>query len=383
MDTKLKNPTFLSRDLICFSHIRWNFVYQRPQHLLSRFAQYMRVFFIEEAVTGASKDHYKIEQPSANIWVITPHLQNTNDPDSHHALLEKILSYAITHFDIRNYIAWYYTPMAYSFTKNLNPALTVYDCMDELSNFAFAPAELKELEAELFDKADIVFTGGNSLYEAKKNKHHNIFPFPSSIDKKHFMQARKFRKQPLKTDKPTIGFFGVVDERMDVNLLGNIARLKPNWNFVVIGPVVKIDPATLPKLDNIQYLGNIPYQELPKHIATWNIAMMPFAINDSTKFISPTKTPEYLAAGLPVISTAIRDVVDPYGINGLAYIIDTPEEFVKAAEHQLNSNRYDDWLKDVDNFLANNSWDNTWSKMAGIIKDNQLQKLNARAKIYV
>jgi UDP-galactopyranose mutase len=383
MDTKLKNPTFLSKDLVCFSHIRWNFVYQRPQHLLSRFAQYMRVFFIEEPVFGASKDHYKIEQPSVDIWVITPHLQNTTDANAHHALLEKILSYAITHFDIRNYIAWYYTPMSYSFTRNLSPALTVYDCMDELSNFAFAPTALRDLEDELFEKADIVFTGGNSLYESKKHKHHNIYAFPSSIDKKHFMQARKLKKQLVKTDKPTIGYFGVVDERMDVNLLESIAKLKPDWNFVVVGPVIKIDPAILPRLDNIQYLGIKAYQELPKVIATWNIAMMPFAINDATKFISPTKTPEYLAAGLPVISTAIRDVVDPYGVNGLAYIIDTPEEFIRAAEHQLNSPRYDDWLKDVDNFLANNSWDNTWAKMASIVKDAQLQKLNAKAKIYV
>jgi glycosyltransferase involved in cell wall biosynthesis len=383
MDAKLKNLTFLSKDLICFSHLRWNFVYQRPQHLLSRFAQFMRVFFIEEPVTGASKDHYKVEQPSVNIWVITPHLQNGNDGEGRTQILEKILMYAITHFDIQNYVAWYYTPMAYSYTKNLNPAVTVYDCMDELSAFAFAPTELIEMEEELFRKADIVFTGGNYLYETKKNKHHNIYPFPSSIDKKHFMQARKLRRPFSKTDKPTIGFVGVIDERMDLDLLGKVAKLRPDWNFVLIGPVVKIDPASLPKLDNIQYLGGKPYQELPKHIANWNIAMMPFALNDATKFISPTKTPEYLAAGLPVISTAIRDVVDPYGVNGLVYIIDTPEEFVKAAEHQLSSNRYDEWLKDVDHFLSGNSWDNTWAKMAGIIKDTHLQRLNAKAKIYV
>ncbi len=382
MDAKLKNPTFLSKDLICFSQLRWNFVYQRPQHLLSRFALHMRVFFIEEPVGGPTDD-YKIEQPSANIWVITPQLQNPHDTESYHEIIKKILDYAITNFEIKNYIAWYYTPMAYRFTRHLNPSLTIFDCMDELSNFAFAPKELKDLEAELFSKSDVVFTGGNSLYEAKKDKHHNIYPFPSSIDKNHFMQARKLRNQTSKAENPTIGFFGVVDERMDLKLLEETARLRPNWNFAVIGPVVKIDEATLPRLDNIQYVGMKSYQELPKFIATWNIAMMPFALNDSTKFISPTKTPEYLAAGLPVISTAIRDVVDPYGVNGLAYIVESPEEFIKAAEHILSSTRYDEWLKDVDGFLANISWDITWNKMAGIIKDTQLQKLNAKAKIYV
>jgi glycosyltransferase involved in cell wall biosynthesis len=383
MDAKLKNLTFLSKDLICFSHLRWNFVYQRPQHLLSRFAQFMRVFFIEEPVMGASKDHYKVEQPSVNIWVITPHLQSSNDAETRNLILEKIITYAITHFDIQNYIVWYYTPMAHAYTKNLNAAVTVYDCMDELSAFAFAPPELIEMEEELFRKADIVFTGGNYLYESKKNKHHNIHPFPSSIDKKHFMQARRLKKQPSKNDKPVIGFFGVVDERMDLNLVEKIASLRPDWTFEIIGPVVKIDPASLPKNENIRYLGNKPYSDLPRCIANWSIAMMPFALNESTKFISPTKTPEYLAAGLPVISTAIRDVVDPYGVNGLVYIIDTPEEFIKAAEHQLGSNRYDEWLKDVDHFLSGNSWDNTWGRMAGIIKDTHLQKLNAKAKIYV
>jgi len=342
----------------------------------------MRVFFIEEFVAGASKDYYKVEQPSDNIWVITPHLQNGQDAESRNKVLEKMMLYIINHFDIQNYIAWYYTPMAYSYSRNLTPALMIYDCMDELSAFAFAPAELVELEDELFKKADIVFTGGNNLYESKKSKHHNIHPFPSSIDKQHFMLARKLRKSS-KEKKPTIGFFGVIDERMDVNLVENVARLRPNWNFVLIGPVVKIDPATLPKLNNILYLGAKPYQELPTHIADWNLAMMPFVLNESTKFISPTKTPEYLAAGLPVISTAIHDVVNPYGTNGLVYIANTPQDFIEAAEHQLNSNRYEEWLKEVDDFLAENSWDNTWAKMADIIKDTPVKKLNIKAKIYV
>ena len=380
MDANLKNQTFLSKDLVCFSHIRWNFVYQRPQHLLTRFAKYMRIFFIEEPVFGATKDHYKIEQPASNVWVVTPQLQSGDDVEE---TLEKIVSTVLLEFDIHNYVAWYYTPMAYGFTKHLNPSLVIYDCMDELSAFAFAPPQLKAMEAELFDKADIVFTGGVSLYKSKKDKHKNIHPFPSSIDKNHFIQARKLKSELQKNEKPVVGFYGVVDERMDIELLRSIAALKPEWNYEVIGPVVKIDPASLPVADNIQYLGMKSYQELPALIAKWDIAMMPFALNDSTKFISPTKTPEYMAAGLPVISTAINDVVDPYGVNGLAYIINTPEEFVKAGEHILQSTRYDEWLQDVDNFLAENSWDNTWSRMATIIKETQLQKLNAKAKIYV
>jgi UDP-galactopyranose mutase len=250
--------------------------------------------------------------------------------------------------------------------------------MDELSAFKFAPAELIHLEKELLTRADVVFTGGQSLYEAKKHQHQNIHPFPSSIDKAHFGKARKEIEAPadqkhIKGKK--FGFYGVIDERFDYELIGNAATLRPDWQFILIGPTVKIDPAVLPKNENIHYLGGKSYEELPTYLAGWDIAMIPFLLNESTRFISPTKTPEYLAAGIPVISTAIRDVVNPYGKKNLVSIVSNAEEFVNASEKALAAPKKE-WLENVDAFLAKRSWDQTASDMMDLIRKAMGRKVS-------
>jgi len=267
----------------------------------------------------------------------------------------------------------------------------VYDCMDELSAFKFAPPDLIQNEKALFAKADIVFTGGHSIYEHKKNAHHNIYSFPSSIDKHHFGKARKMKTEPADQKDiphPRFGFFGVIDERFDIEMIEAVAKAKPQWQFVLLGPVVMIDPASLPKMDNIHYLGGKKYEELPTYIAGWDVAMIPFAMNESTRFISPTKTPEYLAAGKPVISTPIRDVVSPYGNNGLVHIVFNADEFIAAAEGELAKKKKTAWLKKVDEFLSGNSWDRTWSQMVRNIEQTLSQrtttlKTGTEEKVYV
>jgi UDP-galactopyranose mutase len=260
--------------------------------------------------------------------------------------------------------------MMVAWSDHLRPLATVYDCMDELSGFKFAPPELHQMEKELFERADLVFTGGQSLYEAKKEQHRAVYAFPSSIDKEHFARALTINDEMPDQDdipSPRIGFIGVIDERMDINLLGDIADLKPEWNFVMIGPVVKIDEADLPRRENIHYLGGKSYDELPGYIAGWDVAMMPFALNESTRFISPTKTPEYLAAGRPVVSTPIRDVVRPYGEEGLVYVAGSPEEFVIAIQRALDEDAVDRRRR-VDEFMREMSWDNTFAAMAELIE---------------
>ena|ERR1700741_3856708 len=365
----------LTIDLICFSHLRWNFVYQRPQHLLSRFAKHQRVFFIEEPILDADSDFYSINKKEDNtLWIITPHIQKDLSPEQVAQRQKVLLAFLMEDMQINEYLCWYYTPMALSFTDNLNPQLIIFDCMDELSAFKFAPPELKARETELLEKADIVFTGGYSLFLIKKNKHPNVHYFPSSIDKEHFSKARqKDLAAPADQQEiphPRLGFFGVLDERLDIDLVKKMAELKPDWHFVYIGPVVKIDPATLPKKSNIHYLGQKTYQELPAYLAGWDIALMPFALNESTRFISPTKTPEYLAGGKPVISTAIVDVVEAYGNKGLVYLGDTAEDFISAATHSLNHpEKKEVWLKDIDEELNDNSWDKTSKQMIERIEE--------------
>lgn len=361
-----------SPDLICLSHLRWDFVWQRPQHLLSRCARDRRVFFVEEPIFGDFVPHLKISARDCGVSVVVPHLPQGLDEIElaavQQALLidELFMEHAIT-----DYILWYYTPMALSFTRYLEPLIRVYDCMDELSAFKNAPPGLKRLEAELFETADLVFTGGHSLYEAKRHLHSHIHPFPSSIESAHFRQARYSTNEPSDQKHiphPRLGFFGVIDERMDLALLAGIADARPDWHLVLIGPVVKIDPADLPKRPNIHYLGGKDYKELPDYLSGWDIAMLPFARNDATRFISPTKTPEYLAAGVPVISTSIRDVVRPYGQQGLVKIADTVSDFIAAAEFYMSDefNSYA-WLRQVDEALSFNSWDRTWMRMLHLI----------------
>ena len=376
-------------DLICFSHLRWNFVFQRPQHLLSRFAQHIRVFVFEEPIFHNGPDKLQIEESDKNVWVVVPHLQQGLSKEQVVVRQTEMVSSLLSIMEINKYICWYYTPMSLPFSNHLTPQLTIYDCMDELSAFKFAPVELKLLEKELLKKADLVFTGGYSIYEAKKNAHKNIYPFPSSIDKDHFAQARNIEKDPADQKSiphPRFGFYGVIDERLDIELIGEVAAAKPEWQFIIIGPVVKIDPALLPKHANIHYLGGKNYKELPKYLAGWDVAMIPFAINESTKYISPTKTPEYLAAGKPVISAPIKDVIAPYGENKLVKIAANAKQFIRHGEAILKRKNSRQWLVKVDAFLAGISWDKTWSQMAKHI-ENKLkattQKTKQKEKVYV
>ena len=304
------------------------------------------------------------------VRVVVPHLPEGLTSDvAREAALRSMMERMLADYGVRDYVLWYYTPMALQFTRHLRPRATVYDCMDELTAFKGASPLLRGLESELMSRADLVFTGGQSLYEAKRDRHPRVYAFPSSIDAAHFRAAREIDEEPAdqtSIPRPRLGFFGVIDERLDIELLGEVARMRPEWQLVMIGPVVKIDPADLPQRDNIHYLGMKSYEELPAYLAGWDVALLPFARNDSTRFISPTKTPEYLAAGKPVVSTSIRDVVRPYGQEGLVHIADTPEEFVAACEAALSEDAAARQGK-VDAFLGQTSWDITWGRMSALI----------------
>jgi len=363
--------------LLCFSHLRWNFVFQRPQHLMNRFAREMNVIYWEEPVDIGPKETAYLQvreaQDASNVRVVVPHLPEGMPEDAREAALKRLLDAHVA--SVRGpLIAWYYTPMMLPFSRHLDPDVTVFDAMDELSKFKFAPVKLLDLEQELIDRADVVFTGGSSLYEAKKDRHDNIHCFPSSVDRAHFCKARARLFDPADQEdlpRPRLGFYGVIDERFDTDLLDKVAAMRPDWSFVMVGPVVKIAPEDLPKRHNIHYLGGKTYDQLPSYLAGWDVALMPFAMNESTQFISPTKTPEYLAGGRPVVSTPIRDVVRTYGELEGVKIASTPEEFVAACEDALELSRHREsgWLAEADLMLSAASWDTTQARMSGLIAD--------------
>ncbi|MEP0930106.1 glycosyltransferase family 1 protein [Phormidium sp. FACHB-77] len=360
--------------MICFSHLRWDFVYQRPQHLLNRCAQARRVFIVEEPITIPEENSYlDISKRDCGVWIVVPHIAESLSDEEFTLSLQQLLNALLAEAQIQQPILWYYTPMAVPFTHHLHASAVVYDCMDELSAFKGAHPQLQAWEARLFEMADLVFTGGHSLYEAKQHQHSSVHAFPSSIDAAHFAQARQSLPEPpdqADIPHPRMGFYGVIDERLDLELLDGIAQARPDWHLVMVGPVVKIDEASLPQHPNIHYLGGKSYQELPHYLAGWDVALLLFARNESTRFISPTKTPEYLAGGKPVVSTSIKDVVRPYGDENLVHIADTVPEFVEAIAAALTQNQTSsDWLDRVDARLAQTSWDLTWQAMNDRIEE--------------
>jgi glycosyltransferase involved in cell wall biosynthesis len=372
VETPRENASQHQPDLVCFSHLRWDFVYQRPQHLLTRSARDRRVFFVEEPVFGQGSTRLEVAEREHGVRVVVPHLpEGLRSEIATAAIMKDMTRRLFLENGIREYVFWYYTPMALTFTDEFNPIASIYDCMDELSAFKGANSRLPYMEKQLFDRVDLVFTGGHSLYQAKQHAHAAVYSFPSSIDLAHFGGARSSKTDPLdqkSIPRPRLGFFGVIDERFDIELLDAVARSRPDWQFIVVGPVVKIQPDSLPRHSNIHYLGPKKYEELPAYLSNWDIALLLFARNESTRFISPTKTPEYLAAGKPVISTSIQDVVSPYGELNLVSIADAPDDFVRAAEKFLTkSYEQTDWLNRVDQFLANMSWDKTWYQMSDLI----------------
>ncbi len=361
--------------LLCFSHLRWDFVFQRPQHLMSRFADEMTVVYWEEPMDIGPKETPMLRVRTAedfpNVRIVVPHLPQGLDEDQRNAALKRLLD-AYSAGLGRPIVAWYYTPMMLPFSRDLDASVVVFDAMDELSKFKFAPQNLLDLEQELIDRADLVFTGGSSLFEAKKDRHSSVHLFPSSVDRTHFAKARANQFDPADQEelsRPRLGFYGVIDERFDIDLLDTIAQMRPDWSFVMVGPVVKISEDDLPRRPNIHYLGGKKYEQLPAYLSGWDVALMPFAMNESTQFISPTKTPEYLAGGKPVVSTPIKDVVRHYGhLEGVG-IASTPEEFVAECERMLALPKGGEWLAEADLLLSATSWSTTQARMSGLIAE--------------
>jgi len=358
--------------LIVFCHLRWDFVFQRPQHLMTRLAEHYNILFIEEPVQTEGPAHLKKTAVAPNITVCQPH---TNVPhygfhDDQIPVLQGLLSDLVPEGE--RPVVWFYTPMALPLLQGLDPALVVYDCMDELSAFKNPPKQLLQRESALLNIADLVFTGGPSLYEAKKNRHPNAHCFSSSVDANHFRQALDAaisHKDQAHVAGPRLGFYVVIDERFDTGLVRDMAAAHPEWQIVLVGPVVKIDPAELPRAENVHYMGQRGYQELPQFLAGWDVCLLPFAMNESTKFISPTKVLEYMAAEKPSVSTPITDVKVPYG--DVVAIAATPAEYIAACERMLalNAEEKAAMAKRMREVVANTSWDKTAARMHELISN--------------
>lgn len=356
------------KDIIVFSHLRWEFVKQRPQHLLERLAKGRKLLFVEEPIAYAADDYGTAHEIKirSNITVIQPRIDHED-----WSTLHQIVEHFSNRLQLETTVLWFYSPAFVDMTSYINTDVIVYDCMDQLTAFKGAPAKLIDQEKQLLNIANVVFTGGKSLYEEKRKYHPNVVCFPSSVDRKHFEKALS-DQTPLPPDinrihKPIVGFYGVIDERIDLQLLSAVAKKLPEVSFVMIGPVVKIQESDLPRAFNLHYLGGRSYDVLPEYLKAFQIAMMPFALNESTQFISPTKTLEFMAAQKPIVSTPIFDVKRDYARE--VKIASTAAEFAEAITFYLYENSLQKSLREAMQraVIDRTSWDKTALMMYKII----------------
>ncbi|WP_425258892.1 glycosyltransferase [Rubrivivax sp. RP6-9] len=355
-------------DLVVFSHLRWDFVYQRPQHLLSRLAGDRRVFFVEEPEQAAGRAGISVSTPAPGVTVLRAHspFDAAGFSDPQIAMLHPLLREKLLELGVRDAVAWFYTPMALPLLDAVAARAVVYDCMDELAAFDFAPPQLLQREADLLRLADLVLTGGPSLYEAKKSRNAHVHCFPSAVDVAHFAPAAG-RVDESDIAHPRLGFFGVIDERLNLDLVAALAAADPDWHIVMVGPVVKIDPASLPRAANIHWLGQRHYAELPALVQGWQVCLLPFALNAATRFISPTKTLEYMAAEKPVVSTAVRDVVKLYGEQ--IRVAGDAQEFVAQCRQALAEDTTERLIRvaHMRAAVTHSSWDRTAQAMRQLL----------------
>lgn len=363
-------------DVICFSHVRWGSTLQRPQHLLSRCARHRRVFFVEEPVLGSDYPTLELRLVAPGARSAVPRLPRGLDPEQTVSILRRLLAEMMRRHGVDEYVLWYFSPAALPFTRHLTPRAIVYDALAAPALLAGPPADL---EAELLRRSHLVLADGASLYEARRGRHDNVHPAPSGVDVAHFARARRRLPEPedqALIARPRLGYNGVIDGRVNLALLAELARLRPAWQLVMLGPVAGIEPGRLPSAPGIHWLGARPYEALPAYLAGWDVALLPLVVNEATHLLGPASTPEYLAAGRPVVSAPLRDVVQPYGELGLVHVAGSANDFVRVVEACLAEetgpvagHRRAVRHARIDGFLSQTSWDGTWARIESLLAE--------------
>lgn len=364
-------------DLVVLSHLRWPWVWQRPQHLISRFAEQRAkagatTWFVEEPIAGPVEDATILSETSGPITRVWLEVAGVNDPtdsisftDPRAARYGELLAELLERQGCDGAPdRWLYTPMAYDIAQHLGSGRVVYDVMDDLSAFRYAPEGLRLRQRQLLGGADIVFTGGRSLHRSTlSQRHRGVHLFPSGVESEHYATSRRLRQS---RDHKVAGYVGVIDERLDLELLAAMAAALPDWSVQIVGPVVKIDKSLLPTAENISYPGLVAYDDLPEVMAGFDVALMPFALNEATRAISPTKTLEYLAAGLPVVSTRIADVVTDYA--EVVHLADDGVGFANACR-EVVTHRLSERDRRLRPIQARQEWDYIAAAMSGLLDE--------------
>jgi len=370
MVRKLQDASAMKKPVIVFSNMRWNSLLQRPHHIMSRLAARRDVLFIEEPLRHHGTTQLEVLPVSPRLSVVRPRLPLDGGIGSWPlGELEPALVRLLEARGWSTFTAWLDTPMAVRLARALGARTIVYDCVSELSALRFAPAELRERERELFQCADVVFTAGPSLHRVKRDAHQAVHCFPSSVDMSHFAgaiglpEAREQEEIP----RPRLGYFGAIDGRLDFEILRRLAEARPEWQIILVGPVMRIDEALLPRAANLHFMGPRSYEDLPAFLAGWDVCLLPFSINATTRFLSPAQTLEYMAADRPIVSTPVTDVVEPYG--DIVYLGKGPSGFLEACDRALHDSDSNRSIRRAlaSQVLRHSSWDETVNRMDGIL----------------
>lgn len=375
--------------LVVHCHLRWDFVWQRPQQIFSRLAAHHPITFIEEPMCQGRERRLDISEPYPNVVRLVPILhanEKNGDADTQYAAVLPLLRRALSEQPLlrgrfASPIQWFYSPMAAPyFLDAFDTAATVYDCMDELAQFRFAPPSLREREQLLISRADVVFTGGYQLFQSKSRYHRNVHFYGCGVDAEHFSRARRPETEVpadmAKLSRPIFGYFGVIDERLDYALLAQIAQELPEASIVMVGPLAKVEQDSLPHFPNIHWLGQRAYTDLPALVKAFDVCLMPFALTEATQYINPTKTLEYMAAGKPVVSTAVPDVLHHF--TPIVDVASTAEEFVAAIQRAARNPRPELIEQGIDR-AHRASWDSIVTAMRGHMLESVRTDLNAPA----
>jgi glycosyltransferase involved in cell wall biosynthesis len=337
----------LEYPIIVHCHLRWEGVWQRPQQFLSRLSKRHRVLFVESPILKESS-----EEPTWELLAVPEYpnvtVMRTYFPASRFqegawvdAKRAEFLKEALNgplEGEFTRPVQWFYDPMAAPAHMNqFNECAIVYDCMDELSQFRFAPPEIISRERQLLAHADVVFAGGRKMRDSKARFNPNAHFYGCGVDVKHFSRARMPQTEVpseirLGEGQLVLGYFGVVDERLDYELIAKLAEANPTWHIVMIGPTCKVDPNTLPQAPNIHWLGRREYSQLPEYTKGFDVCLMPFALNEATEYINPTKALEYMATGRPIVSSAVPDVVSNF--SSVVKVAQSHDEFVEYCRQE-------------------------------------------------
>ncbi len=367
--------------ILVHCHLRWDGVWQRPQQLMSRMARRRKIGFLEEPIFLQNGEQpYLHVRESQGVTIAQPHVPPQDEwlpqvSESNQRIIRELVQPFIREHGFTNGIRWHYAPMAIYLQELQQPAAVVYDCMDELSAFRGAPPALVQCERQLMSQADLMFTGGLSMYLNKREHHGNCHRFDSGVDLEHFAQATE-PMTPVPDDardspRPILGYYGVIDERMDYDAIRALSAAFPEGTVKLVGPVTKVDPAELPQAPNIVYVGQRSYADLPRYLKAFDVALVPFADSSATRFLSPTKTLEYFAGRKPVVSSPINDIVENYA--DTVWIARNPEEYVASVREALSGNNGERLERGI-GYAREKTWDAIVQQMESLLMDTVSQK---------